>query len=345
MPGFIENQLHSLKSFYLRALLFDNDARVYFYSTLQEYVKSHFPLLEVFNNIQQQSNNPAMQEIARLSKKAIRDNQPFAAGYYRSGLFTEHESSLLALGERYDCMEAVTGLLLDQDSQAPAVAQILSTSVQWIFMTLVVTAMSVYTQPYLQKYTSDYDLFFAYVLFIKTWWPHTLALLSGLVIFYLWCLYHLSGAARAVLTALGFFRVHAMLIEQRFLKISGVLISTRLPPNEFLQLMETTFARNRLFKQKLKKSRSRLKEASLLHVLRYVLSHNTYNHVLSCTPNQTPDEIANGLNAAERMLRIRLKKTIKTYQVTYTLLFLFTSIAITIPFAFVSMGMGIDINL
>lgn len=345
MPGIIENQLHSLKSFYLRTLLFNNDARVYFYSTLREYVKSHFPLLEVFNNIQQQSSNPAIQEIARLSKKAIRDNQPFASSYYRSGLFTEHESSLLALGERYDCMDTITGLLLDQDSQAPALAQILSTSVQWICMTLVITAMSIYTQPYLQRYTSGYDLFFHYVLFIKTWWPHLLALLSGLVMFYLWCLYRLTGPARAVLAAFGCFRVHAMLIEQRFLKLSSVLISTRLPPNEFLQLMETTFARNRLFRQALQKGRTKLREASLLQVLRDVLSVHTYNHVLACAPNQTPDEIANGFNAAERMLRIRLKKTIKTWQVFYTMLFLSTSIAITIPFAFVSMGMGIDINL
>ena len=107
--------------------------------------------------------------------------------------------------------------------------------------------------------------------------------------------------------------------------------------------METTFARHSLFRLSLKKSRARLKETSLLQVLRDVLSPYTYTHVLACTPNQTPDEIATGFNMAGRMLNIRLAKAIKAYRVFYTFLFLTASIAVTIPFALVSMGMGIDI--
>ena len=343
MRGIIENLLHNLKSLYLRTLLFNNDTRVYFYATLREYLKSHFPLLTVFNHIQQQSNNPALHDVAKLSKRAIRNNQPFAAYYYQTGLFTEQESNLLILGERYDCMETITDLLLDQDNQAPALLQILSSSIQWIFMTLVITAMAIYTLPYLQNYTEGYVLFFDYVIFIKTWWPHTLGLCACAMILYHWCCYRLTGPVRAILTACGFFRVYAMLIERRFLKISSALISSRLPPDEFLQLMETTFARHSLFRLSLKKSRARLKETSLLQVLRDVLSPYTYTHVLACTPNQTPDEIATGFNMAGRMLNIRLAKAIKAYRVFYTFLFLTASIAVTIPFALVSMGMGIEI--
>ena len=343
MRGIIENRLHNLKSLYLRTLLFNNDSRMYFYATLREYLKNHFPLLEVFNNVQLQNKNPAIQEIAKLSKRAIRNNQPFASHYHRSGLFTEHESNLLILGERYDCIDIITSLLLDQNTEAPAILQILSGSIQWIFMTLVITAMSVYTSPYLQNYTSGYALFFDYVTFIKTWWPHLLGLSACAIILYHWSSYHLTGPLRVILNTFGFFRVHAMLVEQRFLIISSALMSTRLPPTEFLQLMETTFAKDRPFKLRLQKGRTRLKEASLLQALRGVLSPYTYSHVLSCTPNQTPDEIARGFGMAERMLQIRLKKTIRTWQIFYTLLFLSTSIVITVPFAFVSMGMGIEI--
>ena len=343
MRGITKNLLHNLKSFYLRTLLFNNDTRVYFYATLREYLKSHFPLLTIFNHIQQQSNNPAIHDVAKLSKRAIRNNQPFAAYYYQTGLFTEQESNLLILGERYDCMETITDLLLDQDNQAPALLQILSSSIQWIFMTLVITAMAIYTLPYLQNYTEGYDLFFDYVIFIKTWWPHTLGLSVGAVILYHWCCYRLTGSVRVVLTACGFFRIHAMLTERRFLKISSALISSRLPPDEFLQLMETMFTKYSLFRLSLQKSRARLKETSLLQVLCGVLSPYTYTHVLACTPNQTPNEISNGFDMAGRMLNIRLRKTIKTYRVFYTILFLTISITITIPFALVSMGMGINI--
>ena len=341
MPGIINKRLQALKSVYLRALLFNNDARVYFYSTLREYVKSHFPLPQIFNHIQQQDNNPAMKEIAKLSKKAIRNNQPFAVHYYQSGLFTEHESNLLVLGERHDCLETITTLLLSQEDSAPPLVQILSAGAQWILMTLVITAMAIYTLPYLQDFTTGYQWFFDYVTFVQAWWLELTGVLGGALLLYYWCLYHLTGPLRGILTTVGCFRLHAMLIERQFLKISSALMETKLPPNEFLQLMENTFGRNKLFKQNLQKGRMKLKEASLLQILKEVLSPHAYNHVLSCTPNQTPDEIARGFSAAERMLQIRLKKTIKTYQIFYTLLFLSTSAGITIPFAFVSMGMGI----
>lgn len=343
MRGIIENLLHKLKSVYLRTLLFNNETRIYFYATLREYLNSQFSLLEIFNHIQTQSKNPAIQEAAKLSKKAIRNNQPFAAHYYRTGLFTNQESSLLILGERYNCMETITDLLLDQDNRPPAILQIISSSVQWIFMTLVITAMAIYTSPYLQKYAEGYVLFFDYVFFIKTWWPHVLGLAVCAMLLYHWCCYRLTGPVRALLMACGCFRVHTMLIELRFLKISRALISTRLPPDEYLRLMETTFAGYSLFRLSLQSCRSRLKEASLLQVLNGVLSQYTYSHVLSCTPNQTPDEIANGFNVAGRMLNIRLDRAINTYRVFYTILFLTISIAVTIPFALVSMGMGIEI--
>ena len=90
-------------------------------------------------------------------------------------------------------METITDLLLDQDNQTPALLQILSSSIQWIFMTLVITAMAIYTLPYLQNYTEGYVLFFDYVIFIKTWWPHTLGLCACAMILYHWCCYRLTG--------------------------------------------------------------------------------------------------------------------------------------------------------
>ena len=343
MPGIIEKRLHLLKSLYLRALLFNKDTRTYFYATLREYLGSQFPLLGIFNHIQEHSNNPAVREIARLSKRAIRNNQPFATHYYSTGLFTEQEASLLALGERHDCMDTVTDLLLDQDERGAAVLQILSGSIQWIFMCLVITAMSVYTSPYLKNYTSGYILFFDYVNFVNTWWMQLAVLAAGAMTLYYWCSYRLTGLARAVLMACGCFRVRAILTELRFLKISRALISTRLPPDEFLRLMETTFNAHSQFSQALRNSRARLKEASLLQVLQQVLSPYAYSHVLACTPNQTPDEIARGFDMAGRMLDLRLARAIRAYRAFYTILFLGFSIAITIPFALVSMGMGIKL--
>ena len=92
----------------------------------------------------------------------------------------------------------------------------------------------------------------------------------------------------------------------------------------------------------MRNGRTRLKEVSLLQALRDVMSPYAYTHVLSCTPNQTPDEIARGFDMAGRMLDIRLNTAVRAYRAFYTILFLSVSIAITIPFALVSMGMGIE---
>lgn len=343
MIGAFNKTLRGLMSFYLRALLFNNDARTYFYSTLREYANSHFPLLRIFNDMQQQGGSPAMREIAKISKRAIRNNQPFAAHYHRSGLFTEHESRLLILAERYDCMDTVASLLLEQDSRPPVMAQILSSGLQWIAMTLAITAMAIYTLPYLQHYASGYEWFFSYVVFVQKWWLQLAGLVAGLIVCHHWCRRRLTGPARAALARLGLFRLHAMLRERQFLKLSGPLLATRLPPGEFLRLMEKTFGGDKPFRQSLQKGRARLKEASLLHIMQDLLSPQSYRHVLSCAPNQTPDEIAQGFAAAERMLSLRLEKLIKTCRSACALLFLSISIAVTIPFAFVSMGMGIQI--
>ncbi len=343
MPGIINKRLHRLKSLYLRALLFNHDSRRFFYATLREYLRSQFPLLGIFNHIQEHSNNPAVREIARLSKRAIRNNQPFATHYAETGLFTEQECSLLILGEQHDCMDTVTDLLLEQDLRGPVVLQVLSGSIQWLFMCVVISAMSIYMLPYLKNYTSGYTLFFDYVTFISAWWTQLAGLTAGAIVFYHWCAYRVTGPLRAALMACGCFRFRAMLTELRFLKISRALISTRLPPDEFLCLMETTFAAHRQFGQTLRASRSRLKEASLLQTLKDVLSPYAYAHVLSCTPNQTPEEIARGFDMAGRMLDIRLSRAITAYRAFYTVLFLSLSITITIPFALVSMGTGIEI--
>ena len=343
MIGALDHQLHALKSAYLRALLFNNDARIYFYSTLREYVRSRFPLLRLFNDIQQQNESVALKEIARLSKTAIRNHEPFATHYRRSGLFTEHEAVLLTLGERHDCMDTVTGLLLDQDTAPPALAQILGPSLQWIIMTLLMTLMAVYIAPSMARHTEGYPLFFTYTTYIETAWPQLLIALFIAILLYRTALYRLTGPARTCFMLLGCFRVHALVLERQFLKIAGALIQAQLPPHEFLQLMEMTFSKDRPFALAVHKSRSRLKEASLLDILKDLLSPQAYRHVLACAPNRTPDEIGQGFAMAARMLDIRLAKIIKTVAGLYTGLFLITSIAITVPFAFVSMGMGVTL--
>ena len=103
-----------------RALSFSRPTRATFYVTLREYTRNHFSLMQTFDAIAQRDDQPALQEIARLSKKAIRNNLPFAAHYHESGFFNRAETALLMLGERHDCLERVTELL-DGEAGQPAV--------------------------------------------------------------------------------------------------------------------------------------------------------------------------------------------------------------------------------
>ncbi len=74
-----------LKYGFRRAVAFNQSACACFYATLREYTRNRFALLQSFDAVQQQESMPAFQEIARRSKKAIRNNQPFAAHYHEAG--------------------------------------------------------------------------------------------------------------------------------------------------------------------------------------------------------------------------------------------------------------------
>lgn len=333
---------HKLRSLYVRSLFFNYETRSYFYTTLQEYVRSRFPLMNLFNDLQEQKNSLAVKEIARISKQALRQNQPFASYYQESGLFTEREARLLILGERYDCIENITALLLEQNREGSPVTQIIAPSGQWIAMFLILTVMSIYAEPYLNRLTEGYRLFFDYALFVKEYWLHLSASAAAVSVGYCVARDRATGLLRTTLMRLGAFRIHAITTEQQFIRLGERLIETKLPANEFLSLMEQIFRRNRPFLLTLQQARARLKETSLVEVLENILSNPAYRHIQATAPNQTNEEIARGMGAAYRIQRIKLNRLIGIYRVIWLFVFLSATLALTIPFALVSMGMGIQ---
>lgn len=325
-----------------RSLGFSRPTRAMFYVTLREYTRNHFSLMQIFDAIAQRDDQPALQEIARLSKKAIRNNQPFAAHYHESGFFNRTEATLLMLGEQHDCLEQVAALL-DREVEQPAVAQrVLAPAMQWIFMTLIMILVSLYAAPYLQQYSSGYDWFFdALRVISEYWWRFALAGLL-LSVVYRRGRRRLGGRWRRVLLACGCFRLHALLLELRFLIIARVLLPARLPAAEFLQVMEQIFAEERPFLGQLQRGRRRLSEASLMQIIRNLLTPRSYSYLQACAPNETPAELAAGCAMARRMLQAQLEHAINVYRLCCTLAFLSASLLVTIPFALTSMGMGIQ---
>ena len=202
--------------------------------------------------------------------------------------------------------------------------------------------ISLYASPYLQKYSSGYDWFFAGLHFIgERWWQAGPAGLL-LVIAYCRSRRRLGGRWRRLLLACGCFRLHALLLELKFLTMARALLSARLPAAELLQVMEQIFAAERPFLDKLQRGRRRLNEASLVQVIRDILAPRTCSYLLACAPNETSGELAAGCDMAQRMLRAQLEHTINVYRLGCALVFLSASLLVTIPFALTSMGMGIQ---
>ena len=342
MTGFIKHLLQQLNSTCLRLFFFNQETRVYFYTLLYEYTRSRFPLLQIFNDLQRQNPGMALAEIARLSKQSLRHNELFATHYQQSGLFTPTEAALLLTGQKHNCLETVTRMLLKPDEQTSATLSILTPSLQWIGMIIVITLMSLYTLPYLREFTSEgFELFFAYNDWINANWSGLLISLVLLVCLHAHLKNNLKGRARALLSRLGLFNIHGMQTEQRFMIIAASLVGAKLPPGELLQIIETTFARQRYFTSAVAQVRARLKETTLLQAMQQLVSRDSYQHVLAAAPNQTPEEIARGLATACRLQQVRLNRRIQLYKNLWLLLCFTGAIAITVPFAFVSMGMGI----
>ena len=336
-------RLHHLYRQSRRFLYFDGETRNYFYTLLREFTRSKFSLMELFDELQSHGGK-ALKMISRLSKQAIRRNQEFASQYAQSGLFTRNEAQLLIMAERYDCVEEVTSMLIQRDEEGNPLSQILVPSLQWIGMLLIMTLMSVYVMPTMERFAEGYDWYFAYIALVRDHYDLLLLGAGLLVMLYLVVRANLIGPLRDRIEQLGVFRLYAMTSELQFLKISTRLVSTRIPPVEFMDLMVGIFSWNRQMAYRLNEARKHLRESSLLDVLGSVISEDNYRHVLASAPNKTADEIAAGIGNAITMQTIRLNLVIKVCRTLSVLVLVLLNIAITIPFAFISMGMSMNVT-
>lgn len=336
-------KLRDLYNLSLRILYFDGETRNYFYTLLREFTRSKFSLMELFDELQNHGGK-ALKMISRLSKQSIRHNQEFATLYAQSGLFTKNDAQLLIMAERYDCMEEVTSMLLKRDEEGSPLVQIMGPSLQWLGMLLMMTIMSVYVMPFLERFSDGYEWYFGFVALVRD--DYGLILLAALQLFilYLGVRVNLAGPVRERIERLGIFRLYAITTELQFMRISMRLIDTRIPPVEFMELMQGIFSWNKQMLYYLNDARKRLRESSLIEVLGGIISADNYRHVLASAPNRTSDEIAAGLGNAINMQTIRLNLLIKVYRTVSVLVLVLLNIAITIPFAFISMGMSMNIT-
>ena len=335
-------KFRNLYTLSLRHLYFDGETRNYFYTLLREFTRSKFSLMELFNELQNQSGK-ALKMISRLSKRSIRHNQEFATLYAQSGLFTKNEAQLLVMAERYDCMEEVTTMLIKQDEEGSPLLQVLGPSMQWLGMLLIMTLMSVYVMPFMERFTDSFEWYFDYIALVRDNYGLLLLAACLLLTLYLVIRANLVGPARERVERLGIFRLHAITTELQFMKISMRLIRTRIPPVEFMDLMLGIFSWNKQMLYCLNDARKRLRESSLIDVLDRVISADNYRHILASAPNRTSDEIASGFGNAINMQAIRLTLFIKVCRTVSVLVLVLLNIVITIPFAFISMGMSMNI--
>ena len=330
-----------LRHLYLLFLYFDAETKNYFYTLLREFTLSKFSLMELFDELQDHGGK-ALKTISRISKQSIRRNQPFAAQYAQSGYFTKNEAELLIMAERYDCIDEVTSMLIRQDEQGSPLAQILAPSMQWIGMLLIMTLMSVYVMPYMERFSEGYEWYFAYIALVRDDYELMLMAACLLLSLYLGIRANLVGPVRDRVERLGIFRLYAITTELQFMRISMRLTKTRIPPIEFMDLMLGIFSWNNQMQYRIYEARKRLRESSLIDVLGGVVSSDNFRHVLASAPNRTADEIAAGFGNAVNMQTIRLNMLIKVYRTVSVMVLVLLTIAITIPFAYISMGMGMN---
>ena len=335
--------LKNLRERFLRTFYFDRETRNYFYTLLREFTRSKFSLMELFDELQEHGGK-ALQKISQSSKQSIRRNEAFAAQYAESGLFTRNEADLLIMAERYDCIDEVASMLISQDEQGSPLAQILAPCMQWIGMLLIMTLMSVYVMPYMERFTQDYQWYFAYIALVRDHYGLTLVAACMLVSLYLGIRANLIGPARDRLERLGIFQLYAITTELQFMRIGMRLIKTRIPPIEFMDLMLGLFSWNKQMQYRIGEARKRLRESSLVDVLDGVVSADNFRHVMASSPNRTSDEIAAGFGNAVNMQTIRLNVLIKAYRTVSVLFLVALTMAITIPFAFISMGMSVNVT-
>ena len=339
----MNNPLNNLNTVLIRMFAFNQDARMFFYNLLREYNRSHFPLVDLFSQIQKEKN-PALKKIATMSIKSLRRNQEFAADYYRSGFFTENDTALLKLAENHDCIEEVTTLLLERTENRNPVLQILEGSFQWILLLIIMTAMTIYSMSFLEKFTDRFEWFFAYNRFIDNNYIFLAFTIAGIYIIYTILRKHLTGPSRSLLESLGAFHIYNTMNELQLLKLSKRLINIQLPGYEYLDILSKTFDHLPSVNYKIVKAKKKLQHSTLLIVLDNLFSQKNYSHIMASSPNHTPAEIAKGMDLAERMQLLKLDSTIKFNRMTLQIILAIASAVVTIPFVYISMGFDMNFN-
>ncbi len=330
---------------YNRALIFNANQREYFYLTLREFTRSRFALMDIFTTMQTTQKNFAIQAIAKQSKKAIRNSEPFAANYAELDLFHQEEINLLIVGEQHNCLETVIGILLSPHQRRQPIIEIMAPAMQWVMMSLLMTLIGVYTAPTFKRFfTSGYELYFGYIDLVTTHWSTGLFALLTIILLHITLKNRIRGRQRRILRLFGIYKLYDMMIEARFLALSSHLFGAKLPAKEYLDMMIGTFGFHKDLSVRMQRARKRLKEYTLLDNLKDLISSDNYSHIIACAPTQTPEELGAGFEAAKRMHEYRIQRRIRQYQLICSTTWLIIALLVTAPFVYISMGSGMSVG-
>ena len=332
------NFFNDINTAVVRLLLFPHQLRKYFFTLLQQYRASNFPLIEILSQMERTGANRTIIKISRLARANVRNQECFALNFSKSGFFTRVEEKLLILGENYDSLDNVIRIILQSNKFRAIPIQLLKDSFQWLVMTLLIIVLSNVSSNSMRRIAGTMEWFFDLTARIAELTPPLLFLSIIFIIVYLF-LRSSGNVIHKFLRSFGIFSLHEQITEHKLLQVSSELTATNIPPTDLMFILLDIFHTDLWLTQRIRKAQRKLKEESLLTVLENVISINMYQHILASAPNQQPNEISRGMKAASNLLELQIEQKIGLSRLLCTLLTMSIAGAATIPFLLITMGM------
>ena len=326
-----------------RTLAFTPGRRLLFFTMLANYERSGIPLVNTLEAIQKLRETPVVPDVGELCAAAVEEHEPIASKAAAAGYFTDREAALLAIGERYEKLEAMVALIIEQMKGSGSAFAVMVGSKIGLAVTIILMGW-IYSLlgSLASASTVDYSAV-RLVNFVSQNSIVLVAIMFGGYVMYRVVRRTTTGTIRRRLNKVGLFAINDKETEFMFLTVCAALAKANVDEDEIYETLTHMLNDQPYLTEKMIYARNQLETVSFEDGLIDVVSEQSYTNIRAKSPSGAMAQIGEGCDLARGILMENLTLSIATMSwlidlVLYTFMFY-----LALPLVLMSMGSGISL--
>jgi hypothetical protein len=326
-----------------RMLAFTPSKRTLFFNIIANYERGGIQLIDTLQTINNLKTITVVPDVAEICLSSIDDKEPFAAQAERLGYFTKTESALLTIGERFNKLGPMIGLIISRMEEAgSAFNKMVMGKMGNVLTVLVMIAFYQMLEPLTRLSTEKFSAVTSANFIIDN--ALIIAIIVAMIVLtYLLLRKHATGNTRQALKSLGFFKVKDMETEYTFLSIVAPLAQASVSQDEIYESLISILDTEPDLTERLITARNNLERMPFESSLAYIVSELSHVTILSKAPSGALDEIGEGCDVAKGVLLDNITILTKTLSFILDAVLYSALLYFALPLIILSMGGGISL--